>query len=72
MIYNISNPAKPVFEAYTVNRDFDVDIEDNLSVAGDLGPEGMTFVSATNSPTGQALLIVGNEVSGTTTVYQVK
>ncbi len=72
MIYNITNPQNPSFEGYTINRDFDIDIEEDLSMAGDLGPEGMTFVSPGESPTGEALLIVGNEISGTTTVYQVK
>ena len=43
-----------------------------VGVSGDLGPESITFVSAEDSPSGQALLIVGNEVSGSVTVYQVK
>jgi hypothetical protein len=37
----------------------------------DLGPEGLTFVGKGDSPTGEALLIVGNEVSGTTTMYRL-
>ena len=39
--------------------------------AGDLGPESIKFVAAQDSPNGNALLIIGNEVSGTVTVYQV-
>jgi hypothetical protein len=39
---------------------------------GDLGPEGLTFVPAAQSPSGQALLIVSNEGSSTTTVWQVR
>ena len=31
----------------------------------------MTVVPAADSPTGQPLLIVGSEVSGTTTIYQI-
>jgi hypothetical protein len=31
----------------------------------------MVFVDATNSPTGNALVIIGNEVSGTVSVWQV-
>lgn len=38
---------------------------------GDLGPEGFKFVPADHSPTGKALLIVGNEVSGNTSVYEI-
>jgi hypothetical protein len=40
-------------------------------LAGDLGPEGLAFVSAKDSPNGRPLLIVGNEISGSTRVYEV-
>jgi hypothetical protein len=51
------------------------DIEDCIkpnSAAGDLGPEGLKFVPAQDAPRGKPLLIVGNEVSGTTTVYEFR
>jgi 2',3'-cyclic-nucleotide 2'-phosphodiesterase / 3'-nucleotidase / 5'-nucleotidase len=51
------------------------DIEDCVlpnAAAGDLGPEGLKFVPAHQAPRGKPLLIVGNEVSGTTTVYQLR
>ncbi|WP_435156526.1 choice-of-anchor I family protein [Haladaptatus sp. DFWS20] len=38
--------------------------------AGDLAPEGLTFVPAEDSPIDNSLLIVANELSGTTTVYE--
>lgn len=44
---------------------------DNILMAGDLGPESIKFVPADLSPTSMPLLIIGNEVSGTVTVYQV-
>ncbi|MCL1137121.1 choice-of-anchor I family protein [Shewanella pneumatophori] len=78
MIYDISNPFNVSFVDYIVNRDFSADFEINTdtgevtgdaSLAGDLGPEGMKFVTAQNSPTGEPILIIGNEVSGTTSVY---
>ena len=42
-----------------------------LAKVGDLGPEGLVFVPAKDSPNGKPLLVVGNEVSGTTAVYQL-
>ncbi|MGS0675532.1 choice-of-anchor I family protein [Shewanella sp. 125m-1] len=78
MIYDISNPFEVSFVDYLVNRDFDADFEINTdtgevvgdaTLAGDLGPEGMKFIGAENSPTAQPLLVIGNEVSGTTSVY---
>ncbi len=72
MMYDITDPTQPQFVQYAVNRDYSVDIETNLASAGDLAPEGLKFVAASDSPTGNAWLIVGSEVSGTTTVYEVK
>lgn len=39
--------------------------------AGDLGPQSIKFIDAAQSPNGNPLLVVGNEVSGTVTVYQI-
>jgi len=41
------------------------------AAALDLGPEGLAFVPAAESPNGRPLLVVGNEISGSTTVYEV-
>ncbi|MGQ0793318.1 MAG: choice-of-anchor I family protein [Deltaproteobacteria bacterium] len=69
MVYNITNPFSPKFVEYVNNRNFSVEAEDPL--AGDLGPEGLIFISALNSPIARPLLIVANEVSGTTTIYRI-
>jgi len=37
-----------------------------------LGPDGLTFVPASKSPTGHALLIVSYEVSSTTTIWEIE
>jgi DNA-binding beta-propeller fold protein YncE len=39
--------------------------------AGDLGPESIKFIDAANSPNSNPLLVIGNEVSGSVTVYQI-
>lgn len=39
--------------------------------SGDYGPQGVRFVSAENRPSGQPLLLAGNEISGTTTIYRI-
>jgi len=40
-----------------------------VNSVGDLGPEGLDFIPAEESPTGIPMIVVGNEVSGTTTLY---
>ncbi|NVJ61162.1 MAG: alkaline phosphatase [Gammaproteobacteria bacterium] len=77
IVYEVSNPGSPQFMQYINNRDYKFDfglIEDGLEpayAAGDLGPEGMVFIPASISPNQQPLLVVANEVSGTTTIYQI-
>jgi hypothetical protein len=43
----------------------------NWKLAGDLSPEGIVFIAAEDSPTGMPLVVLANEVSGTTTVYGI-
>jgi hypothetical protein len=70
MIYDISNPYAPVFVEYLNNRDFDA--LPGMPEAGDLGAEGLTVIEASNSPIpGVPLLVVANEVSGTTTIFRI-
>jgi hypothetical protein len=62
MVFDVTAPTAPRYVTYLNTRD---------GTAGDLGPEGVTFVPAVRSPNKRPLLIVGNEVSGTTAVYAV-
>ena len=75
MTFDITDPRDVSIAGFALNRDFSVEFDednlDNVAAAGDLGPEGLDFVPASQSPNGQPLLVVANEVSGTTTIYQI-
>ncbi|QBF33372.1 choice-of-anchor I family protein [Thalassococcus sp. S3] len=60
MAYDVTDPANVTFLTYFNGR------ED-----GDVSPEGLTFVPATESPTGEPQLIAAYEVSGTTVAYDL-
>ena len=69
MVYDVTDPMSPTFVQYINNRDFTVATDS--AAAKDLGPEGLAFISAQDSPNGKPLLVVANEVSGSTTFYQI-
>ncbi|MCY7364678.1 MAG: choice-of-anchor I family protein [Frankiaceae bacterium] len=69
MTYDITEPKQAFFVDYVNNRDFEADVPSRQ--VGDLGAEGVTFISPEDSPTDQPLVVVANEVSGTTTVFAV-
>ena len=65
MVYDITDPEKTEFVNYINSRDFSTDI------GGDDSPEGIHFISSSDSITGKAQLIVAYEVSGTVGVYDL-
>lgn len=67
MAYDIANPEAVSFAAYFHNANPGGSAE--KGTAGDVAPEGLCFIAAANSPTGKALLVVANEVSGTVTAF---
>lgn len=69
MVYDLTDPIAPRFVQYVNDRDFTGDAE--MGTAGDLGPEGIIFVPASESPIAAPLVIVANEISGSTSVYEV-
>ncbi|MEL6928717.1 MAG: choice-of-anchor I family protein [Cyanobacteria bacterium J06600_6] len=64
-VYDISNPSESEFVQYI--NPIDAETGDAL----DLAPEGLQFISAEDSPNGEPLLTVSNEVSGTVSIYQI-
>jgi LPXTG-motif cell wall-anchored protein len=68
MVYDISSPTLPQFVAY---KNPAIDGSTGAG-ATDVSPEGMTFVPGAQSPNGTPLLLVANELSGTTTIYEVR
>ncbi|WP_309383363.1 choice-of-anchor I family protein [Cerasicoccus frondis] len=70
MIYDVTDPRTPIFHAYVSNRNYTVDAD--TEEAGDLGPEGIEFIAAEDSPLGVATIAVANEISGTVTLYSIE
>ena len=70
MIYELTNPAQPRFVDWVNTRVFGVAA--NTAAAEDLGPEGLIVIKEDDSPTGKPLLVVANEVSGTTRIFEIK
>jgi hypothetical protein len=64
MVYDITNPADAKFVDYANSRTVS-------AYGGDNGPEGITYISDTESPNGKAYTIIANEISGTLAVYEV-
>ncbi len=70
MVYDVTNPHDVTFTQYLNHRDFSV--EPGNREAGDLGAEGLVFISGEDSPiAGVPVLAVANEVSGSTTLFRV-
>ncbi|MDJ1170917.1 choice-of-anchor I family protein [Roseofilum sp. BLCC_M154] len=59
MVYDVSNPTAPSFVQYIKPNGIDI------------APEGLEFIPAADSPNKTPLLAVGNEFSGTTTLYEI-
>ncbi|MGF1823229.1 choice-of-anchor I family protein [Vibrio splendidus] len=80
MVYDITQPKSASFISYLNNRDFtqpvctkvdedgDCDNDTYNSKAGDLGPESIKYFTRS----GNHFIAVGNEVSGSTSVYRVE
>lgn len=72
-VFDVTDPYAATFAGYINKRDFGVvlDLDVAPDAAGDIGPEGIVFIPAADSPTGEAMIAVASEISGTTTLYTV-
>ena len=59
LVYDLSDPTEPEFTQY-------------IRTEGDIAPEGLQFIAATDSPNGKPILVVANEESNTTTLYNIE
>lgn len=59
MVYDITNPLNPSFVQYSRNLT-------------DVAPEGIDFISRSDSPFTEPAIVVAHEFSGTTTLFKIK
>ena len=81
MVYDVTDPENSEYVNYINTRDFVTVVPgsevyedgelDKWVTGGDVAPEGLAFVKAEDSPSGEALLIAAFEVSGTVAVYSL-
>ena len=70
MAFDLSDPAAPRVAGFFNDRSFSGDPQ--ADTAGNLGPESALVIAAEHSPTGEPLLVVGYEVSGSTGIYRIR
>ena len=74
MVYDVTDVNNVSFVTYENYRNFDVDANSIINgefEAGDLGPECVIFIPATDHGSEKDLLVVSNEVSGSISIYEV-
>lgn len=64
LIYDVTDPSNVSIVQYINDYDF-------FNETGNTSPEGFTFISADDSPNGNAILVAGYETSGTMGVYSM-
>jgi hypothetical protein len=64
MVYDVTDPAAPVYLQYINTRTVD-------QLGGDLAPEGLAFIPADATTDGKPLLAVSYEVSGSVAMFEL-
>lgn len=73
LLYDVTDPLNPEMVDYENTSVITGNILTSKTngAAGDVSPEGVTFVSPLESPTGAALFIVSYELSGTVAIFEI-
>ena len=69
VVVDVSDVRQPRFVPYTNNRRFDRDPA--TCPESDLGPEYVLIIQAEDSPTGEPLMVVTHEVSGSVSIHRI-
>jgi len=64
MVYDVTDPGDVRFVDYKNSRS-------TSSYTGDHGPEGIIFISSTESPDNKNYVLIANEISGTISIFEV-
>lgn len=77
MVYDVTDPAASKYVTYINTRASTGTVVKNTNGdngivnGGDRGPEGLVVLPAAKSPNGKPMLIVANEISGTTALFEI-
>jgi hypothetical protein len=64
MVYDITNPANPVYVTYVNNRS-------HITNGPDRGAEGIIFIPQNESPNGMHIVIAANEISSSLSIWGI-
>lgn len=77
MVYDVTSASAPRYVTYINTRAGagvavkNANGDNGIVNGGDRGPEGLIVIPAAKSPTGKPMLVVANEISGTTSLFEI-
>jgi hypothetical protein len=64
MVFDVTDPSAPEFVQWANNRDYA-----DPAFGPDGGPERLSFVASHLTPTGEPVVVVSHEITGTVSLY---